>query len=313
MKQDNTELLSNIIESTIKNYIKLGGKRNQKSLSSFLQKGLKLIELSCVDPQWQEHSLITKHLFILFNAFIDDVVDTRKNIPLAIQMLNVPFSSEQKSLNELNFSEYQWLQAYEELWFILNMLFRLLPGYERFSDMLNFDIRQFLNGIRYTVLLSKHPYIINSHEHELYISNNMNIIIFATIDLLASPNVDMSELRIMREIFWHAQYMARISNDIVTWEREANDADFSSSVFALAIAERCINVRDLILLRENKLTQIKDQIKQSDILKKLIVEWQRRREHILSFASQCQSIDIPLYVKGLEQLDKLHLESKSIL
>lgn len=105
--------------------------------------------------------------------------------------------------------------------------------------------------------------------------------------------------------------MARISNDLATWEREAQEGDWSSSVFNLALAGGYIE-RSLLshLPEQTVLDQIKRQIHGSDILEKLRMEWQKQRDHILDSAETCRSVNVSQYVHGLEQLEQLHCEYK---
>lgn len=190
MPEYNSVNLPYEVASQIELYVNLGGQRNPEGLGGFLRTGLQAVELSCVDANWREFALTTKHLFILWNAYLDDVADTQKNGSLAKRMLALPFH---RSWHRIK-SKHTWLQAYNNLWLILQGRFRRFPNYAALADILAFDIAQFLNAIRYSCLYELQPCLANLLEHKLYVSHGMNVMLFATIDLLASPKFDMNEL-----------------------------------------------------------------------------------------------------------------------
>lgn len=303
------EQLPDEVRSALGRYEALEGPRDAIGLGRFLRRGLEMVTLSCVDAGWREHALITKHLFIIWNAYLDDVVDTRRDVAFAEQMLAVPFRGAGRAEGLGPVSDPAWMSAYVDLWRVLGDRFAALPRHEELRELLAFDIRQFLNCLRYDLLLERFPGLVSSVEHRLYQPHSMNLVIFSTIDLMASPGFDMAEIGLVREIASHAQLMARINNDLATWEREVDDGDFSSSVMAYACEEN----RGLFRLLTHPGTatrRLKRWVRRSGASAALTAEWSARKDRIVALEGGCGSVDIGLYVRGLERLRALHEAAK---
>ncbi len=110
------------------------------------------------------------------------------------------------------------------------------PCYSKFEPVLRYDLLQFLNTMRYSHLVNGRPYLLNMAEHDVYTPHNMMMVSFATLDLMCSPTFTPADVGALRECVWHAQSMGRIGNLLSTWKRELADRDFTSGVFARALA-----------------------------------------------------------------------------
>jgi hypothetical protein len=138
----------------------------------------------------------------------------------------------------------------------------------------------------------------------------MQIMFMATLDLSASPGFDMDELGLAREIFWHAQRMGRIGNMITTWEREVLDRDFTSGIFAHALHRGILSAPDL---RDMPAHEIMSMLEDAACQDYFFKEWQNHRDQMARKIQAVQSVDLRPYLKGFEQLIKLHLSSRGLM
>ncbi|MNL40972.1 hypothetical protein D3C87_1633570 [compost metagenome] len=99
--------------------------------------------------------------------------------------------------------------------------------------------------------MTKLPSIRNLTESRILGPHNMGIIAAGTIDLMASPNMDLSELGICREIFYLGQRIGRTSNIIFTLQREIIEGDTTNEILISAQTKKADeNNYQLRLLRE---------------------------------------------------------------
>src|SRR4029078_686428 len=99
-------------------------------------------------------------------------------------------------------------------------------------ELLCYDLEQLLNTVRYSELVNQNLCLLNLVEHDLYSPHGLIITAFATIDLMCMPDFRFEELGRLRQMLWHADWMARIGNLVTTWQREMSDGDLTSGVFA---------------------------------------------------------------------------------
>lgn len=273
--------------------------------------GVNMTTLPCVDPNLREHVMETKMLSILYGTLIDDIADREQDR----DMLNVA----------LSLAADEWRQEGVELWKgrrrdYLSMISRLweelwnrcktYPRFSSFEHLLQFDNEQIHNAMRYALLANQCPGLLNSIEHDLYQPHNMQIMFMATLDLAASPEFDLDELGMAREVFWHAQRMGRIGNMITTWEREVLDRDFTSGVFAHALQRGIVDVSDLRTLPAHEIMSLLEEAACQDHFFK---QWQGHRDSMANKIERIRSIDLTPYLTGFEQLIKLHLSSRGFL
>jgi hypothetical protein len=194
-----------------------------------------------------------------------------------------------------------------DVWNEIQRQVRTYPRHDEFAELLRFDYRQLFNVMRYSRLTAEYPEMFNLVEHDLYLPHNMHMMISATMDLMASPAFDRSELGMLREIIWRAQCMGRIGNMVTTWQREIGENDFTSGVFARAIACGDLAVADLS--SENRLV-IETAIHQKKHEEHFLGRWQTYRQEILGMRGRCRCVDVSRLVTGLQRLICLHLGSR---
>src|SRR6185295_5019331 len=132
-----------------------------------------------------------------------------------------------------------------DLWEAFEQRLKASPSFAEYEALLTYDHQQILNTMNYSSMVNRLPAMLNVQEHNMYLPHNMQMMSFATMDLMNSPDVDRSELGKLREVVWHAQSMGRIGNLMSTWQREIADRDFTSGVFARAVLRGDLTVEDL--------------------------------------------------------------------
>ncbi|MCP4137081.1 MAG: hypothetical protein GY754_39295 [bacterium] len=304
-----------IISEVLDTYYSLGGTRNREGLEEFLNVGLGYITLPGVDPGLREQAVNAKHLFVLWDVFLDDVVDTYKNMTLARSMLSSAFQLKEEDLAVISPDDREWFFTYCRIREDFFDMIGNFPRFEQFKTIIEYDIKQFLNCIEYSFLIFENPHLINLNEHHLYVSHNMNLMIFSTIDLMCSPEFSLADLSILRRAAWEGQYMTRIDNDLSTWEREVQEGDFSSSVLALAIEKGVLHCDEIVSgkFEANNAHAIIEEIKNSAVLDELYADWENRKLKIIEFSEKCETIDIESYLDGLVKVQELYGKSKKIV
>lgn len=121
--------------------------------------------------------------------------------------------------------------------------------------------------------------------------------------MMASTSFNTIELPFLREIVWYGQQMAKISNWLSTWKREVKRGNFTSGVFSYLVSG-LIFPYELIDLNENEVTEVVEMFGVHDYLIKL---WKENYEKIKVIRANVKSIDVDLFLNGLEKLLKFHL------
>lgn len=282
------------------------GHRNH-FLWNWVHRAVSLTTLPGVLPELREELCNTKALGVMLDCLWDDVADQGGDRDLLDALLSFPLA--QHCPDFRRFSP-QW-QAYGEFaWEVWQEIMRraaTYPRYQEFRDLLQFDYLQLCNVMRYSHLLNKNPELLNLAEHDLYTPHNMHIMICSTLDLMCSPVFDRSELGLLREGIWRAQWMGRIGNLVTTWRRELGDRDFTSGVYARAVM--CGHVTPAELHRGDPET-IAAVIERGEHEAYYWGCWQEHRRFLLNLARRVHSVDLKRLVAAYERLVCLHLGSR---
>jgi hypothetical protein len=149
--------------------------------------------------------------------------------------------------------------------------------------------------------------LLNVQEHDMYLPHNMQMMSFATMDLMCSPDFDRRELGKLREVIWHAQSMGRIGNLVSTWQREIADRDFTSGVFARALREGDLTLEDL---RSASPQAIEAAIRQGGHELYFLQKWEAHRKSVQSMSPHIRSVDVGALLTGLQRLIHMELSSR---
>jgi hypothetical protein len=297
------------LKGWIDDYEKVG--QRGRFLWQWCLKGVGLTTLPCVAPALRQHIIETKMLSILYGTLIDDIADReqdREMLQMAISLVSADWLADRLALWTGRRRDY--LEMIARLWAEVWSRCQSYPRFTEFESLLYFDNEQSLNAMRYALLVNQSPGILNSTEHDLYQPHNMQIMFMASIDLSASTSFELNELGIAREVFWHAQRMGRIGNMLTTWEREVLDRDFTSGVFAHALARGILSPSDLHSLPAH---EIMSMLESGQCQAHFIRDWKTHREQMARKIQNVHSCDLTSYLEGFEQLILLHLGSRGLM
>jgi hypothetical protein len=265
-----------------------------------------LTTLSCVAPEWRSHALQTKFLSAMLNVLVDDVVDRQANGPLVEELLKM-MDGAPLDLRRLNPADRQCAEFAAGVWRTYWNRARRYPNFEAYQELLRYDLAQLFNTVRYSQLLKNNLSLLNLVEHDHYSPQGMGVMTFATLDLMCSPDFQPEELGRLREVVWHAQWMARIGNMITTWRREIGDRDFTSGVFARAVDQGHLTVAEL---SRGERRPLESAIERGRHERHYLARWRRHRECLRSLALTIDSVDVEAMIEGLDHLLASELASR---
>lgn len=281
------------------------GRRNPY-LWKWCRQAVNITTLPCVAAELREDLCDTKTLGVVLDVLLDDVADQRGDDRLLEELLGL-FEGREPDLRPFSAEEQRYSQLTIAVWREIQHRAERLPRYQEFKDVLRFDYLQLGNVMRYSHLLNSKLELLNLAEHDIYTPHNMHIMICSTFDVMASPSFDAAELGRLREAVWNAQWMGRIGNLATTWQRELGEGDFTSGVYARAVAHGDLTV-DQLLAGDGEAVQ--NAITAGGHEEYYWRKWQSHRQILLSPLCQLRSFDVREIVNGLERLICLHLGSR---
>jgi hypothetical protein len=284
----------------------LVGKRNLY-LWKWARQGVEVTTLPCVLPELRDELCDTKVLGVMLDVLVDDVADQNGDEVLLEYLLDLPLGRTAIDPARIPPAQQAYARFTTELWQEIQARARGYPCFSEFAELLRYDYLQLFNTMRYSHLLNRNLALLNLTEHDLYLPHNMHMMISSTLDLMCSPHFDRSELGRLREIVWTAQCMGRIGNLITTWERELGEQDYTSGVYARAIAQGDLTLEQL---RRGQREQIQAAIERGRHEDYFLLRWQEHRRQLLAKRTQVRSFDLAELVDGLQRLICLHLGSR---
>jgi len=300
----NKQLSSDLIR-WIDGYAQVG-KRNLY-LWKWVRQGVEVTTLSCVAPELFNFACDTKVLGVVLDVLLDDIADRGGDPELLEQLLAVPFDGSRLQLSSVRPEDRAYAEFTIDLWQEIKRRTKLLPLFGQFARIWRYDYLQLFNGMRYSHLINEDVALLNLAEHDLYSPHNMHIMVSSTVDLMCSPQFDRSELGRLRDAIWHAQFMGRIGNLVTTWERELPDGDYSSGIYARAVAEGDVTLQ---MLKDRDLPAIKQAICASGHETYFLQRWTQLRRRLVELAPRIRSVNINELLKGYDRLIRLHLGSR---
>lgn len=302
--------LSPQISRWAQRYAKVGERNDY--LWTWCRRGIELTTLPSVSAELRDEVGDAKLLGVMYDVLIDDVADQGGD-PGYLELLlrrtldGVDVSPDAVVNGAVSDSQRHYVEFTEQVWREVRQRVEQFPRYRQLAALLEYDYRQLANAMRYSLLLNRFPSLLNMVEHDLYLPHNMHMMVSATMDLMCSPDFDFDEIGLIREAIWHAQYMGRIGNLVTTWEREIQERDFTSGVFAHAVIEGDLTPP---LLRTAEASSLADAIRQGRHEAYFLDRWQLHRANLFRIAGCVQTVDLMSLVDGLERLLCLHLASR---
>lgn len=241
------------IDSLIATYLDTNSLRPEVLFRHFLPTGYRQTTLDSVPAELLSAVIYAKvHLGMIITLY-DDFADHPKyrNSLLLSHLYRLNVGIDLPAPSALAGSD---LKNYELARFLFTSLTAVLRSFshaEVLLPVLRFDIEQFYSCNRHSELMTSLPAIRNLTESRILGPHNMGIMAAGTIDLMASPAVDLSELGMCREIFHLGQRMGRTSNIIFTLQREVAEGDATNEILISAQTRKSDETSyQLQLLRE---------------------------------------------------------------
>ena len=293
------------IQKWVREYEKIG--ERDIFLWKWMYKAVQLITSPTISKKYQKSLLGVKTLIIMFVTLLDDIADkTRKKI-LLDELLKTPLEQADIKFNRLNQNEKKYLNTARTLWNYIKKTIKKYPRYKEFKNVFEYDITQVINEMRYAYLVNESPHLINHIEYRIYLAYNMQSFVSYTVDLMCSPSFNIRNLRLLREIIWWIQKMAKLGNWISTWERELKEKDFTSGVFAYAVDTGALTADELMQGDTSKIIQKIKSVKAEETLLK---EWEQCYWEVEKLSKKIRMIDIKEILAGSEKFLFLHLISR---
>ena len=268
--------------------------------------GVELTTLDSVRPELKGDACDTKVLAGMLNVLVDDVADQLGQGDLLGELLKL-IHHDVPQLARFATPQRRYAEFTCEVWAEVWRRAKRYPCYDPYAALLQFDLAQLFNTVHYSHLVNSNPYILNVVEHDDYSPQGMGLLSFAMIDLMCSPEFSVSDLGRLREVMWHAQWMARIGNLMTTWQREVNDRDYTSGVFAHAVSTHDLTVDQL--LHESP-AQITEAITRGGHEDYFLRRWRAHRAHFQRLIPEVQSVDLAVTLRGLDRLLQTELVSR---
>jgi hypothetical protein len=295
------------IEDWIERYERVGSRAAY--LWRWCRHGLEVTSLSCVDAALLPQLCDTKLLAVMYGVMLDDVVDQEHDAEYLRRLVRESRNAERRELGDLPVRRRGYAELTCALWDRYLARMATAPRFAEFAELLSYDNEQVLNTMWYSYLVNVDTRVVNLAEHDLYSPHNMQMMTFATADLMCSSAFDASELGAVRQAVWHAQCMGRIGNLVSTWERELADGDFSSGVFARLIDSGRLRVSDLSIGNHEL---IRMAIKTGKIEDYFLRQWDEHRRCIEAMVPQVGSVNLRNLLAGLDRLIEMELSSRGL-
>ncbi|WP_372370765.1 hypothetical protein [Candidatus Uabimicrobium sp. HlEnr_7] len=275
--------------------------RKEELFLHFLPTGYTYVTVTCINPDVFFNLLINKTKIGMLITLYDDLADhpDRKNPKLLQELYKVPFHENRVDSSSFNDEEKYILNFAQSMWKDILTDIQKFPYYDKFYNFFAFDIQQFYNANLYSEMISAYPEMANQTENRTYLSHNMGMIITGMMDLMATPNGFFAELGAMRHILYNGQMLGRLSNVLITLERELKEGDVTNEICSLALQRMQINVDDL---RNKSVIELKTLFQ--PIIDEMYVERQRLYEEINKV--KIKTFCVPSFVKAIKLLHELH-------
>jgi hypothetical protein len=265
--------------------------------------------LSSVPANRRILSAEIKLLLTMAVTIVDDAGDQGKDRLFLDALLSVPFNNGQTNLS-ISSEDIKKVELLISIFDYSYRIFESMPFWKNYSGIFEFDIKQVWNACLYSFLLNQRPSILNYSESMRFTSFNMMVFLYLDTDLIFSEGIDENDIGGIREVVMKTQEMARIGNWVSTWEREVNESDLSSGIFAKIVTDGHITAEKLEKqLKNPDSSTLLMLIKESLIENKLLVEWEELREAALELAASVKSVDMVKYVLGFDNVLIYHLTS----
>jgi hypothetical protein len=304
-----TATLPPLVVDAIERYREVGDPR-RGFLYRWAWHGLGETHLSVVPEELCEHVQITKLLMVIANVLFDDLADVPGQELEFQTTIDRMMDVHRPGGADVSAPYFELLFA---LWAEIEDRARELPGWEHYRLLYRFDYEQVFAAMRYVVLTRAYPGLDNLAEHRAFMPHSKNIMVFATLDLMAAADASARsnpETGLVREAAWHAQALTQVANMAVTWRREVPARDFSSRVFPLAIDRGVVTRAELQALDPGEIVA---RIEAAGIEEALLDELRAHRRRVADVVERSREIDLRAYARAMEEVLAMELAARGLL
>ncbi len=268
-------------------------------------------QLSTIPECYQRDVATTRTVLGVFNALLDDVAEENNDRETFWELAKCVYP-ETKPEWGCESIDRQYADVAESMWEIITNIISEAPRYEEFKDVWLFDVRNALTAMDYSDLASRHHGLVNETESWLYDTQNVMTVGLSMIDVMYSPSFDTVDLQPLRETLYRAMEMWRIGNWLMTWRRELTEGDHSSMVVIAALNEGVVTEEELSAVADGEISRepLIERIEEANIEAKLLAEWSRRRDLLLTRSNWFESVDIVEFTEAAEQVLATQLASR---
>ncbi|MDI1443204.1 PilZ domain-containing protein [Polyangium sp. 6x1] len=301
--------LSPLLESFIREYEAVGMPHRNRFLWKSTRMGMDVVMLPSVNPDLKPLLNDIKTLGAMADVLLDDLADEKQDRERLETMIGL-FSHRLTGQGTVSVPVGDpYLAFASSLWERMWDMIERLPRYHEFCRVLQYDWHQVINSMRYSLLVNQIPALQNAAEHDAYVPHNMHMMCNATLDLMCSPGVAMAELGPIRKVALLAQELGRIGNMVTTWEREIMSRDFTSGVFAHAVDQGVLSVREI---ESQPPRALASQLRHSGVETKLLLTWERKRAEVLGLRSSTR-VDLDAFAEVLDEMLAIQVALRGII
>lgn len=222
----------NNIDDAIQYYLSVVNFRSKEIFSDFFVKGYRCTQLNSVMQEHSEYVLNAKIYLGMLITLIDDLADN----PICFnpRLLNVLYKNQ--ALDNVNFSDHD-AQIVNLKDYLFNNIYdniQKLPHCQALLEIFNFDLEKLYLSNRFSELMTLNNFLCNDYEMKLYGSYTMGVLPAGMIDLMSVKNINFNEIGFCREVFIIAQRLAKIANNISTFNREKMQGDVTNEIMYLS-------------------------------------------------------------------------------
>lgn len=266
--------------------------------------------LSCVADERADTVRELKSLLTIFVTTLDDVAERNRDKTTFEQTRSIPYPNQRADADAPDVDTIT-VEFAAHVWEAFESRLEEAPRYEEFEDVFRFDLRQTINAMDYSWLVTENPAVTTSTGAYCYGAHNMVMFPYATVDLMHSPSFRPSDLDTLRKTLRELQELARIGNWATTWERELADGDFSSGVVARALEKGIID-HETLEAGEIDVDRAIADIQTCGIEGAFLTEWERRFADVRDDRPSAASVDLDALIDGMETVFDYHLESQGL-
>lgn len=271
------------------------------------------ITLDTVPDERVEHVCMQKTVLVMFVVLADDLAENHDDPDTFREIRKIPAPDLEPNTDRSDVrSEY--LEFGMEVWDTFDALLSDTENYEKYRASLEFDVEQILNAIDYERIANSDVHMINKREMMHHSQHNLMGLASVDIDLMNSPEFDHTEYGQVREAAFVGQQLARISNWAFTWEREFEENDFASGIVAEALDQGVISTEDIESYRENptkdRAAEMVSAIESHDLENELLRQWDSLHAELIEDVPDADSVDLEIFLEGLENVRDYHMASR---